>query len=956
MGFSLQTNLAIIVLLTSVIYGCHAEWTITPSHPFALSGKEFNLTCETGSQPTAFFTWYRNKSRIRLYTSGCEYRLTNKSLKYEFFCTSMTSFTVTIPAKFIDDEHGILWQCSGDTILNPVMINVLHEPDRNLTLTGYNGSILRLEQNLTLECISIGGRPWASLSWNCGGTPMQGSVSNSSDNVVSELILHLNETFSGRICTCQATHLTWETPVEKHTFPLQVYYASTKAPTITGYKTLQGIREGEKIKLTCTVLGGYPLPSLTWICGGTIMDSLNQSTVGVAKTVLPLSINRTYHEKQCFCNGTSQADYSRTSNVSFIVLYPPTVTVISNKELLPNRTNYSMFCQVDEGNPTSYFISWSQIFSNTVIRTNRDLANLQTNNGSSLTLTGLSYQDIGMYMCSVHNNVTDIHGHLLQNKSVTIQRNFSAVFVSSKVFKAIYGKRFDVRIPFYCQPAVKSIEDLSWFKKDNNENLTEQNSDSTFTLLKAKLQIPFYRTDVTVDGQVAVMTINVVRKTSEGSFLLRVRNMEDVYGIYEFKIEAKNPVNNSTLTGDKDQQTSIIVGSCVAVVVFIIIVIVYVVLKRRTSKGKDEKQRLSRDIAGNRESYQISNHYANIAEFNENKQIGGPSRNPYSEPSNVTPDDLPIADISPYAETRIVEKSGSDAVNNDHIPIATVYPYAKTHIVPKPCTGPVNNGFVQKENADTENKPGPIYAEVNKQKKIVNTNSELGAAKDSSDSQKDDIKDVKKPDPVYAEAKKRKPSEKKEDAFDSKEQAEKVSEVVAAKDSNDAQKDDVKKPDPMYSEAKKPKPSEKKDDAFDRKDRTEQVSEVGAAKDSNDVHKDNIKTPDPVSSVVYKQIHSEKKDEALDSKDQTDQDLIVAENNKFIDAVDQDGNRSDSRSDVVPNSTSVSTVNDTVVECEEETKNELNYVELDLSQPSDQKSEIISKGEKVEYAEVKTMA
>lgn len=74
------------------------------------------------------------------------------------------------------------------------------------------------------------------------------------------------------------------------------------------------------INLTCTVSDGYPLPSLTWICDGTVRESKNQSKDGTAEIVLPLTINRTLNGQQCVCNGTSIANYNRTSIVSFNVL------------------------------------------------------------------------------------------------------------------------------------------------------------------------------------------------------------------------------------------------------------------------------------------------------------------------------------------------------------------------------------------------------------------------------------------------------------------------------------------------------------------------------------------------------------------------------------------------------------------------------------------------------------
>lgn len=118
----------------------------------------------------------------------------------------------------------------------------------------------------------------------------------------------------------------------------------------------------------------------------------------------------------------------------FNYLDPPTVTSIAIEDKFSNGTKYSLYCQVDDGNPSKYAISWSQTFSKRVVRTNQDLSNLQSNNGHNLTLTDASYQDIGVYTCSVHNNVTDLNGNLLQNKSMSINRNCKYKFRQFSTF------------------------------------------------------------------------------------------------------------------------------------------------------------------------------------------------------------------------------------------------------------------------------------------------------------------------------------------------------------------------------------------------------------------------------------------------------------------------------------------------------------------------------------------
>lgn len=118
----------------------------------------------------------------------------------------------------------------------------------------------------------------------------------------------------------------------------------------------------------------------------------------------------------------------------------------------------------------------------------------------------------------------------------------SAVFgllAKDSVFYAVFGKNIDVKIPFYCEPAINNIGDLLWFKKENKKQLLHQSNDLSFGYETHHMQIPFYQKSVTVDGQVAVMKINVVSNASEGNYVLQVQNMDNVYESFEFNIEVK---------------------------------------------------------------------------------------------------------------------------------------------------------------------------------------------------------------------------------------------------------------------------------------------------------------------------------------------------------------------------------------------------------------------------------
>ena len=65
------------------------------------------------------------------------------------------------------------------------------------------GSIIK-GNNVTLTCLVSGGKPLATLSWNCSGT----YINNTSGNTTSlSVYIRVEKSDNNKICTCSATHL-----------------------------------------------------------------------------------------------------------------------------------------------------------------------------------------------------------------------------------------------------------------------------------------------------------------------------------------------------------------------------------------------------------------------------------------------------------------------------------------------------------------------------------------------------------------------------------------------------------------------------------------------------------------------------------------------------------------------------------------------------------------------------
>ncbi|VDI09995.1 Hypothetical predicted protein [Mytilus galloprovincialis] len=98
----------------------------------------------------------------------------------------------------------------------------------------------------------------------------------------------------------------------------------TDAPGL--YPTIQqipagSIMTGDTIRLTCTVSGGNPLPTLSWNCSGI---SINNTSGDTAAYSVMFTVDKTFNNKICTCSATHPvSSYRPNVQHTLVVYYAP---------------------------------------------------------------------------------------------------------------------------------------------------------------------------------------------------------------------------------------------------------------------------------------------------------------------------------------------------------------------------------------------------------------------------------------------------------------------------------------------------------------------------------------------------------------------------------------------------------------------------------------------------------
>ncbi|XP_022258808.1 hemicentin-1-like isoform X2 [Limulus polyphemus] len=417
---------------TSDLSTGEAEFKVT-----GLVGEKVDLPCnvDVGSCGDVYFvTWTKNVSnewkRLYLYSEPVEkplQELANPD-RADFFVHDSTAYLRISPLK-IEDEGN--YKCDVTYVqgkcpsLSYAFLKAVAKP--TLPVIKKNGKKIETStaigpfyegDSFSLQCLTFGGKPTPEVSWlkNDDIISVQPTVLNNDlgiANVTATVRIILSRSDLGIRLSCQVKSeavedilVSW-IEVDLHVTPL---YMKVGGPT-------KPIIEGEKILLSCTIVGAKPAANATWYNRSETIQPQPLSDVKLAsdgsfKTIsnLEIIVSRYDHQGVFYCKGSNPVveknrDPPLLKSISLNVLYPPIVLMEPRSGITINETEDATVGCTFDANPSEVSdVIW---YKDRVQLSVEDKDKFRLKNSGELTLVirNVTRSDSGLYSCTLSNKV-----------------------------------------------------------------------------------------------------------------------------------------------------------------------------------------------------------------------------------------------------------------------------------------------------------------------------------------------------------------------------------------------------------------------------------------------------------------------------------------------------------------------------------------------------------------------
>ncbi|XP_060064032.1 hemicentin-1-like [Ylistrum balloti] len=414
-----------------------------------LSGETLSITCQWSADYTgqlASVNYRLNDDDGSLGTLFMNFGTTCPDTppngpSYTFSCNRDTrTMEIQIPANSY--SHGDRWTCEGrnntsdsttqtDTTTVDVVVpvaSVIISPPTTVTVD--------VGTNTTLTCVTQPhSRPTANVTWYrmVSGQPQMitSNISVSYDaqhsalSTTSVLSYVPSKEDNGRAVYC-VTDGGWtgstSTTIKSNEVSLNVRYPPTHPLTVTG--NTDPVYDDDDIDLRCSIRGGNPIATLSWMCPGQSVMSSPSDTSDTAISVLRITLTPFYNGANCTCTATHHVQgFTSTHTEVFNVYFAPQIRALTVTDPFPwlAREDYvgRLSCDTTNGNPSPTRYTW-----------HRDglVVNSLT---SQVIMFGppVSSDDGRVYKCRADNAFTDIKGSAPESQ-ITLDVQFAPVLTS----------------------------------------------------------------------------------------------------------------------------------------------------------------------------------------------------------------------------------------------------------------------------------------------------------------------------------------------------------------------------------------------------------------------------------------------------------------------------------------------------------------------------------------------
>uniref|UniRef100_H2XSQ5 Ig-like domain-containing protein n=1 Tax=Ciona intestinalis TaxID=7719 RepID=H2XSQ5_CIOIN len=241
-------------------------------------------------------------------------------------------------------------------------LTVLVAP-QSLEISPMNSGLINVQENkhVTIECRASDARPTAIVTWSVGINNEEPNAHNSQATspetklatTTSSITMSPTRSDNGTILRCFARNSATSTPVSTEGI-LNVLYAPQQ-PAIDTHAS-DTLRAGEEAIMTCTSVGGNPLPTLIWKIGGNVINRAFTRSGTTVTSQLRHLVRPQDHGKTVTCAASSLALYiPLTTSVTLNVHYAPaSVDIVQHpREGAIENTTLTLSCTATKSNPPS---------------------------------------------------------------------------------------------------------------------------------------------------------------------------------------------------------------------------------------------------------------------------------------------------------------------------------------------------------------------------------------------------------------------------------------------------------------------------------------------------------------------------------------------------------------------------------------------------------------------------
>ncbi|XP_076366951.1 titin-like isoform X7 [Tachypleus tridentatus] len=317
---------------------------------------------------------------------------------------------VVVPPRslFITDERGEVVQSligpynEGDSLLLTCEV----EGVRPLTakILG-NRKPLSSGDTVELQCVTMGSRPPAEITWWKGNTELRSTKSKSFGNgnyTSSVLTIKPSSDDNGKFLTCRALNPLMLDSIVEYSLRLEVFYPPQLILRLGSKLRHTHLQEGNDVYLECNIRANPWVTEVTWKLEG--RDLVTNTSIGIIVSNQSLVLQKVKRSSRgrYLCSAKNPQGYGESNVVFLRIQYAPVCK--PGQQLtygVPQYDGVEVRCQV-EADPPEVKFRWN--FNNSLER--REIVNFETSGTESVTrFVPRNNQDFGSLLCWAANNV-----------------------------------------------------------------------------------------------------------------------------------------------------------------------------------------------------------------------------------------------------------------------------------------------------------------------------------------------------------------------------------------------------------------------------------------------------------------------------------------------------------------------------------------------------------------------